>query len=278
MAYAGFDRADCPDMMMMARLRRETNLVWCGFYLPAPSQRGSTWIGKREPLAKLGWGLAPIFVGQQTTGPGAKTVTAQQGLTDGLRAADALEKEGFPPGTWVYLDLENGPPLSFAEREYVGAWVDAVNAGHYRAGVYCSYLIAGEIAQARPAVRIWVFHLRVKAIIPHSVAGAIFDAPDPAKSGYPGASIWQHDDEARLTQFGMLACDLDSATMPDPGAPLLAAPSAPPVRPSPPPPPDTPTPSPSGPQTPTVSRGLLYLALGGAALVAALIALWMHFR
>lgn len=231
MAFAGFDRADCPPLDMMSRLKKETNLNWCGFYLPAPSQPGRTWIGKRAALVAQGWGLAPIFVGQEITGPGSHNTTLAQGTADGARACKALAAEGFPPGSWVYLDLENGPPFTVAQQAYVGAWVDAVEAGGYGAGVYCSFLFAAAVHLLRPSVRIWVFH--VTTVASHVVAGNAFPSPNPVTSGYPAASIWQRDDSAVLTAFGDLLVDLDVSIYQDPGAPAQTSSPAPvPVAPT----------------------------------------------
>jgi Domain of unknown function (DUF1906) len=220
MSFAGFDRDDCPDLAMMARLKADTNLEWCGFYLPAPSQSGATWKGKRAALVEQGWGLAPIFVGQQIMGPGSHLVTMRQGRIDGLAACAALVAEGFPRGSWVYLDLENGPPFRPEQQGYVGEWVDAVEGDGFKAGIYCSFLFAGEVRALCPSARIWVFH--VKTTAPHVVGGSAFPGYDPADSGCVYASLWQHDDEARLSTFGDLAVDLDSAAMRDPSAPEVA--------------------------------------------------------
>jgi hypothetical protein len=217
MAYAGFDRADCPGLALMARLRAETNLVWCGYYLAAPSQPAPTWRGKRAALVAQGWGLAPIYVGQQVSGPGSHNVTSTQGFADGERAAETAASEGFPKGSWVYLDLENGPPLVAQQRAYVRAWASSLINGGYRPGIYCSFLFAGEIAALVPEARIWTFH--VQTIARHAVEGACFGAADPCLSGYAKASVWQHDDSAVLSGFGDLLVDLDSAAMADPGAP-----------------------------------------------------------
>lgn len=223
MAYAGFDRADCPDLTVMSRLRYGSNFSWCGYYLKAPSQPGVTWKGKRSALLAQGWGLAPIFVGQQTIGPGSHTVTADQGRSDGLQACADMAAEGFPFGSWVYLDLENGPPFSNVQSGYVEAWAAAVESGGFEAGVYCSFLFARQVQNLLPAARIWVYH--VPSTTPHVVAGTVFPSPEPSTSGFPDAVIWQHDDEARLVAFGNLACDLDSSVYSDPSAPVQAAPT-----------------------------------------------------
>jgi len=64
---AGFDTRDYPGDDIMQWLYDETNLYWTGFYLtPAPCQgvnRG--WMYKYEILKNMGWGFAPLFLGQQ---------------------------------------------------------------------------------------------------------------------------------------------------------------------------------------------------------------------
>ncbi len=221
MTYAGFDRDDCPSLDLMARLRAETNLVWTGFYLPAPSNRGSTWRGQRAALRAQGWGLCPTFVGQQVTGAGSHNVSSTQGGADAQRACEAMRAEGFAPGSRVFLDVENGLPFGYAQRAYIAAWIDGVAAGGFVPGVYCSFEAAPIVAVMRPAAKLWVFRVRTTA--PHAVDGTQFIAPEPALSGFAGASLWQHDDSALLTRFGGLLVDLDVADTPDPSAPDATA-------------------------------------------------------
>jgi hypothetical protein len=67
----------------MAWLKANTNLVWCGYYLaPAPSHHDTSWMGTRAALAAAGWGVAPVYLGQQITGPGSYNPSLQQGGTD----------------------------------------------------------------------------------------------------------------------------------------------------------------------------------------------------
>ena len=103
----------------------------------------------------LGWGLAPLYVGQQTVGPGSHNASGGQGTIDGQDAVSLMTDEGFAAGSCVYLDLENGPPLAPALRDYVASWCDAVAAGGYKPGVYVSHLLAGQVQALRPAARIW---------------------------------------------------------------------------------------------------------------------------
>ena len=110
--HPGFDRSQYPGAAKMALLKSSTNLVWCGFYLaPSPSHKDKGWMGQRATLVGQGWGIAPIYVGQQVIPPGSQRPSTAQGTTDGKDAADLAAQAGFAGGTCVYLDLENGPPL-----------------------------------------------------------------------------------------------------------------------------------------------------------------------
>ena len=68
-------------------------------------------MGRRAAMAAAGWGLAPIYVGQQIAGPGRHAVSGPQGAIDGAHAAALMAGEGFAAGACVYLDLEDGAPL-----------------------------------------------------------------------------------------------------------------------------------------------------------------------
>jgi hypothetical protein len=65
--HIGFDTYAYPgDEIMQAWRHRDVPFEWVGYYLPAPCHDGRTWVGKRERLADMGWGMAVIYVGQQT--------------------------------------------------------------------------------------------------------------------------------------------------------------------------------------------------------------------
>ena len=65
--YLGFDTYAYPgDEAMQAWSQEEVPYHWVGYYLPAPCHRDPSWVGKRERLIDMGWGLAVIYVGQQT--------------------------------------------------------------------------------------------------------------------------------------------------------------------------------------------------------------------
>jgi hypothetical protein len=72
--YLGFDTGTYPgDKAMLAWRTGGAPYEWTGYYLPSPCHPDEGWSGKREVLTSMGYGLAVIYVGQQTWGrmPGA---------------------------------------------------------------------------------------------------------------------------------------------------------------------------------------------------------------
>jgi hypothetical protein len=65
--HLGFDTYAYPgDDAMLAWRDDSVPFEWVGYYLPSPCHRSDSWSGKRERLTQMGWGLAVIYVGQQT--------------------------------------------------------------------------------------------------------------------------------------------------------------------------------------------------------------------
>jgi hypothetical protein len=72
--YLGFDTGEYPgDAAMRAWRTGDSPYSWTGYYLPSPCHQDDGWSGKRETLTSMGYGLAVLYVGQQTWGrkPGA---------------------------------------------------------------------------------------------------------------------------------------------------------------------------------------------------------------
>ena len=64
--HLGFDTNIYPGDAAMRRWREKSPYEWVGYYLPAPCHSDESWSGKRASLTDMGWGLAVIYVGQQT--------------------------------------------------------------------------------------------------------------------------------------------------------------------------------------------------------------------
>ena len=219
--FAGFDRGDYPGDAVMNWLKSNTNLIWCGYYLaPAPSHPSTTWMTRRTALKDGGWGIVPIYVGQQITGPGSLNPSAATGQTDGTHAASLMNQEGFVLGSYVYLDLENGPPLTQPLRDYVVNWCVALQAGGYKPGIYCSHSLALDVHSLQSSCRIWAF--KVQTTQSHPVPQP-FPDPNPSGCGYIGAYAWQLGQECMITvapaTLSTLDVDLSSSITTDPGAP-----------------------------------------------------------
>lgn len=78
--HLGFDTSKYPGDDAMQAWRDDGSYEWVGYYLPeAPCHKDSSWAGKRETLSRMGWGLAVVYVGQQTWGrtPGTPVVVTK---------------------------------------------------------------------------------------------------------------------------------------------------------------------------------------------------------
>ena len=132
-----------------------------------------------------------------------------------------MSSEEFVAGSFVYLDLEDGPPFTSPRTDYVAAWANAVSADGFQPGVYCSHGFAADVHTLQPKARLWAF--KVDSTQEHTFPGANFPDLHPAGCGFPGTFIWQLGQNCRLSlplaPFKSPLVDLDTALTPDPGAP-----------------------------------------------------------
>lgn len=159
-SFLGFDTYTYPGDEKMRAWRNAPNAPyrWVGFYVGnAPCYKGSSWAGKRQVLTEMGWGLAVVYVGQQTWNRALRTLSTAEKLRQrgkgvrcnadfidaaqgALEAVDAIAKtraEGFAPGTVIFLDIERMESVPPRMRDYYGAWVATVlRDGTYRPGIY----------------------------------------------------------------------------------------------------------------------------------------------
>lgn len=200
--YLGFDRNDYPGDAALAALRKSFD--FSGYWLNAPpGESSTTWKGKREILREHGFGFLVLFNGRLDKELQAIQVAgdaAHLGAIDAKQAASTARAEGFPPGTVIFLDQEEGGRLLPEQREYLFAWIDGVNASGYRAGVYCSGIrdkagaggvITAEDIRENAGARAISFFIYNDACPPSP--GCIFSGQslNPARSGVPFADIWQ---------------------------------------------------------------------------------------
>jgi hypothetical protein len=156
MSFIGVYRPTYPGTSCMRALRATTNLCWTGFPLaPAPGNGDTTWMPHLADLVAMGWGVAPIFVGQQHPSIHGRSHvrTAEQGRQDALLAADLAAQAGLPSGATVYLQVELPGALPRPDLTYVRAWSLTLRDTGYGAGVRCS---AAAVPQLDPTLPLWV--------------------------------------------------------------------------------------------------------------------------
>jgi hypothetical protein len=88
-SHLGFDTNIYPGDDAMVAWKRSGEYEWVGYYLKAPCHGDNSWSGTRERLVDQGWGLAVIFVGQQTWG---KTLGAAPARARTTRASAHTKK------------------------------------------------------------------------------------------------------------------------------------------------------------------------------------------
>jgi Domain of unknown function (DUF1906) len=133
--YLGFDRNEYPGDTSLAMLRQSFSYV--GYWLSnPPGETSNSWLGKREELESAGFGFLVLFNGRLDAQ--LQHNAAALGRADARTAIAGARREGFPNGTIIFLDLEEGGRIMAEQKAYVYAWVDTVNASGFRAGLYCS--------------------------------------------------------------------------------------------------------------------------------------------
>ena len=228
MSYAGFDRLDYPGIDTMTSLI-QTNFRWCGYYLaPAPNRSYSAWMNNYQALAALGWGFAPVFVGQQQYDPNkpySTILTPEQGTADAQAAVNLMQTEGFPAGSVIFLDVESGGPIQQEMYDYAAAWQTSVANSGYRPGIYCSHLVVDGFKANGVAAGLVFWTFRLPDVNPH-VYAALFPEYPTSDSGKDGMLCWQY----AQGQFGTSISwdggnstldnvDMDTSEVPDPSQP-----------------------------------------------------------
>jgi len=199
-AYLGFDRNEYPGDANLASLRR--TFSFAGYWLNVPpGATNNTWVGKRNAIKEAGFGFLVLFNGRLDTELRKAGDASALGRSDAATAIASARREGFPEGTLIFLDQEEGGRMLPEQKAYLYAWVDSVNAGGFRAGIYCSGIAAPEgngvtvitaedIRQNAGARKIayWVTN---DACPPSSGCAFPRHAPSPSQSGVTFAEAWQ---------------------------------------------------------------------------------------
>lgn len=238
--WLGFDTHTYPGDERMRAWKNAPNAPysWVGFYLPAaPCHKSTSWSGKRQTLKDMGWGLAVVYVGQQTWGRIPRTLTptqlsrlktrgetcsadllsATQGAMEGLDAIRKTEAEGFPPGSVIFLDIERMERMPARMRDYYKSWVATLlTDGRYRPGIYVHKHNADDVYRDVKALFV---EAGIKDEPRFWIASARDFSPDknPSDVGHEFAGMWQGViDVVRKVADVALPIDINVSNWPSP--------------------------------------------------------------
>jgi hypothetical protein len=197
-SYLGFDRNTYPGDANLKALRQ--TFSYTGYWLNnPPGERTNTWAGHRAAVESAGFGFLVLFNGRVYAELKSVANAKKVGDSDAQAAAAAARREGFPPHTIVFLDQEQGGRMLPEQKAYIYAWVDAVTAAGFRAGVYCSGIaskddgnvVTAEDIRQSAAGRKIVYWAINDACPPAPGCAFPKQPPSPAESGIRFAEVWQ---------------------------------------------------------------------------------------
>ncbi len=140
------DRNDYPGDANMATLRK--TFAFTGYWLNnPPGATGNPWQGKRKTIQAMGYGFLLLFNGRDYLQLKASGNAVNVGSSDATAAVKAATQDGFPKGSILFLDQEQGGRMLAEQRAYIHAWIDGVMRAGYRAGIYCSGIRVSRIGQ-----------------------------------------------------------------------------------------------------------------------------------
>jgi len=209
-SYLGFDRNDYPGDEALPILRKTFSFTgyWIG---PPPGEKRSTWLGKRSRLQSRGFGFVVLWNGRASRNLKSASDAHRKGQLDARNAAESARQEGFPAGTVIFLDIEEGGRLSAVYHNYVNEWIDTLAQEKFRAGVYCSAMPVDEgggvsITTAKDlqdqlAGRKLIFWIYNDACPPSPGCAFPQTPPVPSQGGLAGAAIWQYAQSPRRKEF-----------------------------------------------------------------------------
>lgn len=236
--YLGFDTSHYPGEGAMQTWREHARYDWVGYYLQAPCHKDASWSGKRDTLEAMGWGMAVVYVGQQTWGKtpratgrtprgttcAANLVSSAQGRLDADDAIARTMAEGFPSGTAIFLDLEHMNSVPNAMREYYLAWTERLlDDGRYRPAYYAHNANAQTIYAD---VRGLLDRRGIETDPPFWIAGGsnFGRDRDPQEVGHQFADVWQGViDTWEKHATVRLPIDVNVAAVPSPSAAQYAS-------------------------------------------------------
>lgn len=197
-SYLGFDRNTYPGDSNLQALHN--TFSYASYWLNnPPGERTNSWTGHRAAVESAGFGFLVLFNGRMYGELKSAANAKRLGASDARAAAASARREGFPANTIIFLDQEQGGRMLPAQKAYIYAWVDAVTAAGFRAGIYCSGIAARDdnnVVTAddihKTAAGRHIVYWAINDGCPPA-PGCSFPAhpPSPAQSGVRFAEVWQ---------------------------------------------------------------------------------------
>ena len=200
-SYLGFDRNQYPGDAALPLLRKSYSFA--SYWLSAPpGEKSNSWTGKRALMEAQGFGFLLLYQGRTSGQLPYKKDSIEAGLADAKSAAAAARREGFPEGSVIFLDVEEGGRFFDGYHAYLRSWAESLAKEKFRPGIYCSGIVVDEgegstIISADDIrahigaadVVYWVYN---DACPPSPGCGVPQNPPPPSASGVPYASVWQY--------------------------------------------------------------------------------------
>lgn len=196
--YLGFDRNEYPGDASLKTLRQ--TFLYAGYWLNNPPGASSnSWRGHRAAVDSAGFGFLVLFNGRLYAQLRSVANAGRLGRADASAAIAAARREGFPRGTVIFLDQEQGGRMLPQQKAYIYAWVDRVIAAGFGAGIYCSgmvspdeqHAISAEDIQHSAGSRKIVYWVTNDACPPSPGCTFSQPPPHPGESGVRFAEVWQ---------------------------------------------------------------------------------------
>jgi hypothetical protein len=212
-SFVGFDRNVYPGDDHLAELHK--HFAFTGFWLNnPPGEQQNTWSGHRPQLVAAGFGFAVLWNGRLDAEiKHAKLTPEALGRQDAANAIAAAQHEGFPAGTILFLDQEEGGRLLPEQSAYFFGFTEALASSPYRAGSYLSgqpsddgagnngrrttITTAQDVRQTIAArhlhdVSLWVAQDACPPAPGCTVSPAAVGHLHPADSGTVDVDVWQY--------------------------------------------------------------------------------------
>jgi hypothetical protein len=198
LSYLGFDRNAYPGDANL-KVLHET-FSYTGYWLNnPPGEKTNSWTGHRAAVESAGFGFLVLFNGREFAQLKSTAYSTRLGRADAVEALAAAHREGFPVGAIIFLDQEQGGRMLPEQKAYIYAWVDAVTAAGFRAGIYCSGIpspddqnvVTADDIRKNAAGRNIVYWAINDACPPAPGCSFPTHPPSPAQSGVWFAEVWQ---------------------------------------------------------------------------------------